>query len=526
MHRGGKRTAAWLLSSVALACLVPSAVAQSFLPGGLGITDPKAHSKVEWTAIDDRDGALCGGAFEEADRSGALQLDVCPALQASRGVKFGYRGLETAFGVIDLRGGMAQMATTDAVTVDRMVQNASQFAQKNTALTIGLTDRLFGDRLTIGMDLAWSQDASVVRSLDRHFSNQGFAQERTGAARSYRVEAKLFDTPEFRWSATGEYDVVDDGYFANQGGRPIAAVLMPGERWKMATSFKAFDVGITGAAERYDGMYGRRESNRLKVAVDGLAVTLTSKSTMARSSVNPAFSVTKASQGVAFEFTPAILLPEPMTEMGDVALFIPELALITLAKGHSVDMLSAVQPAERIEALLNWSGTLGDTTVLYSRESKEDGAAQQSGNINQLLDVSHSVRWSRWRIGAGGTLTDYVSVARSGFDNATLSGSFDIAYEVAGGPKFKLRVGHDRDRFAVGDDSFLSTARTSDIAISADLSTYVCRELDRRDIYLTFEYRRKLDNAVDAMSLSDGYFEEFTTQNDRDGFLLSFGGRL
>jgi hypothetical protein len=507
---------------------VPSAVAQSFLPGGLSITDPKAHSKVEWTAIDDRDGALCGGAFEEADRSGALQLDVCPALQASRGVKFGYRGLETEFGVIDLRGGMAQMATTDAVTVDRMVQNASQFAQKNTALTIGLTDRLFGDRLTIGMDMAWSQDSTTVRTADPEVSGAAFAQDRTGSGRWHRIEGKIFDTPEFRWSVTGDYSLVEDGYFANHDGQPRAAIMAPGERWSASTSLKAFDVSLATSTERYAGLYGERESNRVKAAAAGLTVILNSKRTAFRSLQNPSLMQGQSEvTSATLEFVSGDVMPEFLAENEDLAALVPELASITWSQGYSESAFDPTRrPQSSVEALVNWSGTLGDTMALYWREAKEPTGTLQAGSVSQFLDVSHTIRWGAWRIGVGGMLIDYASVASRGFEDATLSASLLLAYEVTGGTQFKFRLGHDRDQFSMIDDSFASRRSASDLTVSLDLSAYVRKQLARPEAHLTFDYRKKLDKAVETMSFSEWDFEHSAVQNDREGLLLSFGTKF
>lgn len=451
-------------------------------------------------------------------------------METSRGVKFGYSGLKSEIGIIDLRGGMAQLATTGAMTVDRMVLNtASQFVQKNTALTIGLTDRLFGDRFTIGTDLAWSQNSVSLRTLNSEQFGNGFGDSSTGSARWHRAELKIFDAPEFRWSATGDYSLVDDSYSANQDGRPRSAMMLPGERWSASTSLKAFDVGLVASAERYDGRFGARESDRVSVALDGLAVVLNSKRTVFRSSLNPSLLQGRSeATSATVEFVPIDSIPEFVAENESLSAFVPDLTSITWSQGYSE---SAVDPKVRrpqssVETMMSWSGTLGDTMAIYWRESKDPAAASQGGSASYLLDVSHTIRWGAWRVGVGGMLIDYSSESQRGFEDATLSGSFLLAYEVTGGPNFNFRVGHDSDQFSMVDESFASKRSASDLTVSLDLSAYVRKHIGRPDTRLTFEFRKKLDHTVETSPLAEWNFEESVVQNNREGLLISFGMRL
>lgn len=491
-HSGGKRTAAALLVGAAAVGPVRGA-------------DPQ----LKWTPVD-AGPVACARAFGEPDRSGALHLDMCPELEASRGVSFTYDGFATPLGEFAVRGAVAQTATTETLNVDRMMLNTGlNFAQDNTSLTLGFTDRVLDGRLALATDLAWSQDSSIARG-----PGTMQARQRDGFARWHKLEAKLVDTPEAQWSLTADYGAVGDDYVANQAGRPRSAVMSPGERWAMASALKAFGTKVSASADRYTGQYGNRETERAKLSYDGVTIALASKRTAHLTGRKEVASAT-------LELEPGGWLPAFVEEDGNLAALVPELASVTLSEGESETLGSPAQPLAGIEALANWNGMLGDTMAIYWREAKADGA-----NLSQFLDVSHTVRWRGWRVGAGAMLMDFASAAANGSSDDTLSGSLLLAYEVTDGPQFTFRVGHDRDTFEMADESFASQRVASNISLALDLSPMIRKELDRPGLHLTFEYRKKLDETVDLLALSDFEIEAFAAETEREGLLISFGGRL
>src|SRR6185436_14753809 len=109
-----------------------------------------------------------------------------------------FRGTMTSpFGELEIHGGVAKQATSDALTFDRL-RWADGFEQDNTAVGAGATERLFGGRLVVSTDVAWSSGSQLWRDPSAPASLE--AASHNGMARWHKIEAKLFDTPDFKWS--------------------------------------------------------------------------------------------------------------------------------------------------------------------------------------------------------------------------------------------------------------------------------------------------------------------------------------
>jgi hypothetical protein len=300
----------------------------------------------------------------------------------------------------------------------------------------------------------------------------------------------------------------------------MAAAVLPGERANVATTVKALGAKVMFGSDRSSGFYGEREVERLKATFDGLMLSLSKKHSL-MSYVVGGVHFRSASDGVGatLEVEPETLLPEMLADVDVIADVIPSSASFTWSQ---LDVQTDGSTAARtsVETLLDWDGSLGDTSAFYWREAKEQS---QQTSISQMLDVSHTVRWGHWRLGVGALLTDYASPG-AGATDISLSGNIQLTYEVINGPSFRFRVGHDLDRSL--DDSFESRRQVSDIALSLDLSSYVRKNLDQPDAHLTLEFRQRLDESVEVFDFSDWDEFQIRERSDAEGLLLSFGMRL
>src|SRR5262245_44726383 len=186
---------------------------------------------------------------------------------------------------------------------------------------------------------------------------------------------------------------------------------MPGDRRSLTTSLKGFGASLRGTQEIIDGPYGERDTRRIRLDVDGVTGSFTARRVELHPIDDPSrLSVALETGGVALEVTPAAAMPEWSAALDEFLPATPELITVSFATGaprNAVD--STMRPQSNVEALASWSGSLGDTTALYCSESRDEAGDARERSLNQLLDVSHDVRWGHWRASAGVTLADYAS---------------------------------------------------------------------------------------------------------------------
>ncbi len=462
-------------------------------------------TKIAWSAVGD--GLFCAPLDAAPDAGGMLTLNLCPQREASRGVKFEYAGVPAAFGGFDLRAGMAEQTTTGALTIEQLT-DANAFARRNVALNAGATSRLFGDRLTLSSDFAWSRD-------EIRFGGAAFAAaERLGSGRWHKADLTLIDDAPVRWTATIETSSVDRDYAANFNAQPLGAVMLPGDRFAASTRLKLPDVTLALAGDRTDGPYGLQSAARFKAAFDGLTVSAaTKRSAYALTYGGAVYANNSETASVSFEALPETLFPEFGEDADFAAPLIPTTLSLTYAQG-TFDRNGAAGTRESLEMLADWTGDWGDTSVLFWRELKTQAAGE---SVAQMLDISHTVRWGRWRMEAGAFAFD------SGDGNVLLTGSLGVAYEITGGPRIKLRVGQEHDRLS--DEEFAYRRSASDIMLSVDLSETVRRELNEPSAYLKLDYRRKLDRSAETLTFDD-WREQTVETAGADGLLIAFGTRF
>jgi hypothetical protein len=379
-------------------------------------------------------------------------------------------------------------------------------------LTVGATTRLLDNRLTLSSDFAWSRDEITL--------GDGLGGgERLGAGRWHRAEATLLDGTALKWTASAEFSVVDRDYAANFNARPQGAAMLPGERVALTTSVKLPDMTLSLSSDSTDGPYGARATERVKAAFDGLMLSLSAKRS-AYEFVYGGTAFTSTADGISasLEAQPETLFPALLDGAGVAAPLVPVSLSLTFARST---FTNGGAPGTRasFEAMADWTGTWGDTTALYWREAKMQSSGE---SVSQLLDISHTVRWGNWRAGGGVFVTDTGAAGANGGD-VSVMGNLLLAYEVAGGPKFKLRAGYERDDS--GDEGFAYSRTASDVMFSLDLSNYVRKELNRPEAHLTVDFRKKLDQSVETLAAED-WPERSVRKQDADGLLVSFGTRF
>jgi hypothetical protein len=482
-------------------------------PGGI-----RAFFEIEGA---DSESGACAAALDADELRRAPSLLVCADEEVRRSLKIKSDAVSTGFGSVEFHAAMGKLATVDSLTTNKLLFDYQNGSHENTALSVGFVDRLFDGRFTFSSDFSWAHDSSVWR--DESDSSSTY---RSGAARWHRFDARLIDTPTVRWLASGEMSSVDVGYTANSGARPKMTLSVPGERERFSTSLRIWDTTLSGVSERLDSPFQMRALDRVKLGIDGVELDVTARRIERSSFLEPGIRTSRSeSTSVALEFMPELLVPETMVELDDLASLVPNLISLDWETGRDTALTGTMesQSISGFQALLNWSGKLGETTALYWREDQVPLGASEGAEtgFSQILDVSHTIKRGDWRVGFGVSMFDLQSSSQAeGYADAAVSGTFSVAYAPTHGPKVQFGVGHNRDEFEFEeeDDAFRQDLKALNLSLSVDLSNFIQKALDRPKLKLEAEYRHNLNHA-----------EATDTRPEQDGaeaFLASFRAPL
>ncbi len=482
---------------------------------GLHTPYEASGSGFEITAV-----ATAGGAYwNEADDPRAEQrLTLASEPELNHSLKFHADQIAGPFGALDVRGSVGRSETSDALTFDRL-QWADGYSEHNTAVSIGATEHLLNDRLKISTDLAWSDGISSWRDVSQPGSLE--TQSQSGAARWHKVDAKVFDDPDFKWSVTAQASVVEKDFSGNAAAYPTGVVAFIGDGNKFATTLSAFGVNASASVDHLAAPLLTRDAERAQFEIDGFSATVYAKSWQRRSLTDPdEWTSRKAVDGATIEITPSLLSSTLVDDIG----LMPQLVSVTFERGSIAYPGAPDDDVTNAEALAMWSTKLGDTTAIFSDEKQGrvvTGAGFQ-GEESFIADLSQSVKFGAWRATVGAsTITICDASPQDGLSDTSISGHFSVRYAPKRGPQFEASLGRTKDEFALeADDTFQQSLATS-LSLSLDLTNYVQSALDRRDTRLTLEYRHDLS---ESQVLLDSNVNEAT--RNRDALLVSFGTPL
>ena len=144
---------------------------------------------------------------------------------------------------------------------------------------------------------------------------------------------------------------------------------------------------------------------------------------------------------------------------------------------------------------------------------------------SETLQIDHSIRWGRWRVGADAHSPAVAAMAAVPIRTQLAFGQ-SIAYSTPNGPEFRLQLGQDRDAMRMLDDSYISADRYSRITASLDLSRYLQTRFERSDLQLKVDYRKIVDRSDGEFMLGEEIIDRWADADRREGLLISFGMKL
>ncbi|HET7575269.1 MAG TPA: hypothetical protein VFK19_01730 [Sphingomicrobium sp.] len=412
-------------------------------------------------------------------------------------------------------------------TADQLIGTRQQrFADRGSLVGIGLASSLLDDRLTVSIESNWSQN----RSVSRQGSTGPFEMsENQGQANSVKLDFKLIDSPQVKWSVSGNYSSISSGYSTGRSFALMRYFALPGTRANLSSKLRVGDVGITALLDHYGTSFGETNTRRISVDVHGITLTFSNRGTS--TVVDQQLSLLQSqieSKGLYADFDMNTVRDELLPQLEKLGALMPVSLSVYLQSARSRMETSGVAQAfsrSSFETSASWETPLGNTDLDYMSQ-RRIGVIGLADRTDDYLQISHSFRWGSWRFGVDGMLSTGSSGGIRGSRDRTLSLGGSLAYYLADGPQLRLQIGQDQTASRLNDDSFVSNEHYSNITGSLDLSRYLQRQFDRDDLHLTLDYRRALDRDESTISMFDDAIERLIDGYTRSGFLFSFGMNL
>jgi hypothetical protein len=148
-------------------------------------------------------------------------------------------------------------------------------------------------------------------------------------------------------------------------------------------------------------------------------------------------------------------------------------------------------------------GYHGETTAsLWERRINTDIVTPGRDEVpladsrDRFVDLSHKVRRGNWRFGAGLSLIETDdTIAGIRRAEREIAPHISIAYAPENGPTVELRFGAADAQSQIIDDNVAARAKSKQIQLSVDLSSFAQEELNKPDAKLKLEYRYDLNGS-------------------------------
>ena len=434
------------------------------------------------------------------------------------------------FGVIDTHGFFGR-SHEGALAPWRQLSsgNPGGISEESTLALIGIKASLLDGRLKLSSTFGWSE--RWIAPIFQSPLAQWRRDTQGASASQQKLELDVVNRPGLHWSVTGEVSRAGETFAYGQSMMLYRGSYMaPGRRYALSTALKLKQWRLSAFASDYSASFGASQARRIGISNSGVSVTVSTR----RSEVAPSMlagGISSRTRGTSLyaEVDTAGLFPALAFERRGWRVLVPTLLTFNLANSRT----DAAYPdyssrfgRKSMELYGTWETPLGETTLGYSRDTKRGLAGSVRDTSDRTVQASHTVRRGGWRLGVDGVVMESTSPGGSGFGDRSLSIGQTLAYSRTGGPEFMLRIGNDRVRSQARDGTYDSAHKASRITATLDMTNYLRRRLERQDIALKLDYRRRLDNETYSYTSFDDVLERFTENEGHQGLLLSFNMQL
>ena len=417
------------------------------------------------------------------------------------------------------------------LTPERMIaRSASRLGDENRVVITGLKAGFLDDRVKLTTELGWSEYFGAAARTGSPDGVTFRPEPRDGTARRIKLDLTLVDTQRLRWSVTGEMSDVSDNFFIGQAVAMRRQIAFPGKRLAISSALKWGPTRFTAALDDNQSSFGNFTSGRVGVSFNGISLRLKSTSgSITPIAGSPLLAATSENRSVSLELDLNSLSPTLAADTSLLASLVPKYLMLNWRTGESESLTAssiARYSRQGWEVSGSWETPIGETTLGYWRDQKIGATPELGTRRDELLQLSHMVRWNGWRVGVDGMMSSNSSDKGSGQTDRTFSLGGSIAYSTPNGPQLMVRMGRDESRGRSDDDSFRSSQDYSSITASLDLTDYLRKRFDRQDLRLKLEYRKRIETSNYTISDFDQPYELWSDTYQREGLLVSFGMKL
>ena len=416
--------------------------------------------------------------------------------------------LRQAPAALKLRGGTFDLEPSVNAKVDRLADGA-HFSSVPTK-TAGFDAQILNGRFTFSTDVAQTVDETDTRDFrDPQLRESERATRLSDISRRHRFSAKVIDTENLKLMVDGDFGQTSEGFAASMRELPTGRLVLP-ESWSNVSS--SLELGQTRFAVDYRDYVSSREAVRRS----GFRVGYGSSGLSVYRKEGMEFNLTQGGQwlkrtsfsGINADVIVADVLPDAVADAIDpIRPFLPTSVSGGYEKGDVIRSELLPGPRDRVATAtgaMQWDTRLGETTAsFWERRVTTDimlpGGEDKiplSRSRDRFVDVSHKVRSGNWQFGAGLSMieTDDTLLENRNAQRE-IAPHVSIAYAPERGPRVELRFGAADAQSQIVDDNLAARAKTKQLQLSVDLSSFAQEELNKPDAKLKLEYRYDLNGS-------------------------------
>jgi hypothetical protein len=437
--------------------------------------------------------------------------DLTPALDGfDKPVQFQDADAPKAPVSFKLRGGSFDFEPAVSVKVDRLA-NGANFSTGNVAAeSVGFDAELFDGRLSFSTDIAKTDDQVDTRDFrDPQLRDRDRSIDLRDTSRRHRFSAKVIDSENLRLLVDGDFGETSEGFATSLKELPTGRLVLPGS-WSNLSS--SLEFGETKVKVDYQDYVTNRENYKRQ----GFTLGYASSALSVYRKDGMEFNLTQGGQwlkrtsftGINADVIVTDVLPDAVAEAIDpIRPLLPTVISGGYEKGDIIRSELLPGPRDRVataNAAMTWDTRLGATTAsFWERRIDTDiiqpgaeDAIPLSRSRDRFVDVSHKVRRGSWQFGAGLSLIetdDTIAGIRN--TQSEVAPHVSVAYAPENGPRIELRYGAADAQSQIIDDNLAARAKTKQLQLSVDISTFAQEELNKPDAKLKLEYRYDLNGS-------------------------------
>lgn len=409
-----------------------------------------------------------------------------------------------------LRSGSFDIEPATNVKVGRLASGAGFASADVGTESVGFDAEMFDGRLAVSSDFAKTIDTTDTRDFrDPQLRQADRPLKLTDTSRRTRFAAKVIDSENLRLLVDGEIGETTDGFATSISELPTGRLVLPGS-WSTMSS--RLEFGEASVKVDYQDFITREESLRRQ----GVTLGYHSSELSVYRKEGMEFNLTQGGtwlkrtnyHGATANILVADVIPPAVADAIDpIRPFLPTQVFAAFERGDIVRAELIPGPRDRVDTghiALMWETNYGETTAsVWERRIKTDvitpdgeEGIRLASSRDRFYDISHKIRRGNWQFGAGLSMieTDDESLGVRNADRE-IAPHVSVAYAPEGGPRIELRLGAADAASQIIDDNVAARAKSRQLQLSVDLSSFAQEELNREDAKLKLEYRYDLNGS-------------------------------